>query len=189
MSVALVAARVEALMVSALEVKALIRAIPDYPKPGIVFRDMTPLFGDARAFAYVVDAMAAAFASDRIDVVVGVEARGFILGGALARALGAGFAPARKPGKLPWRTLSQAYALEYGADALEVHEDALAPGVRVLLADDLIATGGTALAALGLINRLGGAAIAASFVIDLPALGGADQLRQSGVRVESLFAF
>lgn len=168
---------------------SLIRAIPDYPKPGILFRDITTLLADAKAFAALIEQMAAPFAKDQVDAVVGIEARGFILGGALARALGAGFVPARKPGKLPWKKISQNYALEYGEDALEMHADALRPHARVLLADDLIATGGTAGAALNLIARLDANLIGASFVVDLPALGGAAALRAKGIRVETLCAF
>jgi adenine phosphoribosyltransferase len=172
-----------------VSLREAIRAVPDFPRPGIVFRDITTLLGDARAFAEAIDLLAAPFTAHGVETVVGIEARGFILGGAVAHLLGAGFAPARKAGKLPRRTLAQAYALEYGDGALEMHADALKPGARVLLIDDLIATGGTAEAALALIARLGGDAIGASFVIDLPALGGAQKLRARGLQVETLCAF
>jgi adenine phosphoribosyltransferase len=172
-----------------MDLKAHIRTIPDYPKPGILFRDITTLLGDANAFAYAVDAIAAPFANAGVAKVVGIEARGFILGGAVAHRLGAGFAPVRKRGKLPWRTLSQDYTLEYGVDALEVHDDALRAGDKVLLIDDLIATGGTALAALALIEKLGARAIGAGFVIDLPELGGMQRLRERGLSANALCAF
>jgi adenine phosphoribosyltransferase len=172
-----------------MDLKAHIRTIPDHPKPGIMFRDITTLLGDAAAFAYAVDQLASRHASARVSKVAGIEARGFILGGAVAHALGAGFTPVRKRGKLPWRTLSQDYALEYGIDAMEIHEDALHAGDRVLLIDDLIATGGTALAAISLIERLGGQIVGAGFVIDLPDLGGLAQVRVRGVEAFALCAF
>jgi adenine phosphoribosyltransferase len=169
--------------------KDAIRTIPDHPKPGVMFRDITTLLGDARAFRTVVDQLVQPYAGVRIDKVAGIEARGFILGGAVAHQLSVGFAPVRKKGKLPWRTQRQDYALEYGTDALEVHEDAFAGGEQVLIVDDLIATGGTALAAVDLVERLGARAIGASFVIDLPELGGAAKLRERGLKVEALCAF
>lgn len=172
-----------------MDLTAVIRTIPDYPKPGIMFRDITTLLGDAAAFDYAVNALAARFADAGVTKVAGIEARGFILGGAVAHQLGVGFAPVRKKGKLPWRTLSQDYALEYGVDAVEVHEDALAAGERVLLIDDLIATGGTALAALALLERLGARTIGAGFVIDLPDLGGMALLAQRGLEAHALCAF
>jgi adenine phosphoribosyltransferase len=172
-----------------MNIKDAIRAIPDYPKPGIVFRDITTLLGDARAFRTVVDQLVQPYASIRIDRVVGIEARGFILGGAVAHQLSVGFAPVRKQGKLPWRTVRQDYTLEYGTDAMEMHQDALAAGDQVLIVDDLIATGGTALAAVMLVERLGARAVGASFVIELPDLGGAQKLRGLGLRVEALCAF
>ena len=167
----------------------LIRTIPDYPRAGVMFRDITPVLADGQAFAALIARLSAPFGDARIGKVVGIEARGFIVGGAVAHTLGAGFTPMRKRGKLPWTTLSQAYSLEYGKDALEVHTDALAPGERVLILDDLIATGGTAFAALSLVERLGAIPVAAAFVIDLPALGGAQKLRDAGVRVEALCSF
>ena len=170
-------------------IKDAIRTIPDYPRPGVMFRDITTLLGDARAFRTVVDQLVQPYAGMRIDKVAGIEARGFILGGAVAHQLSVGFAPVRKKGKLPWRTVREGYVLEYGEDAVEMHEDALAPGDQVLIVDDLIATGGTALAAVRLIERLGARAAGASFVIDLPELGGLQKLRTLGLRVEALCAF
>ena len=172
-----------------MSLKETIRTIPDHPKPGIMFRDITTLLGDPKAFAEAVDAITAAYQASGVTLVAGIEARGFILGGAVARALSAGFIPLRKKGKLPHRTYAVEYALEYGTDALEMHCDACEAGQRVLIIDDLIATGGTALAAVELLRR-GGADIAgAAFVIDLPELGGADLLRDAGIKVTSLVAF
>jgi adenine phosphoribosyltransferase len=154
-----------------------------------MFRDITTLLGNARAFRTVVDQLVQPYAGIRIDKVAGIEARGFILGGAVAHQLSVGFVPVRKKGKLPWRTVAQDYALEYGVDTMEVHEDAFAPGEQVLIVDDLIATGGTALAAVALIERLSATPIGASFVVDLPDLGGLAKLRARGLRVEALVAF
>lgn len=154
-----------------------------------MFRDITTLLGNARAFRTVVDQMVQPYAGMRIDKVAGIEARGFILGGAVAHQLSVGFVPVRKKGKLPWRTIQHEYALEYGTDVMEVHEDAVQPGESVLIIDDLIATGGTAIAAVSLIERLGARAIGASFVVDLPALGGMDKLRAHGLKVEAICAF
>lgn len=172
-----------------MNIKQAIRTIPDHPKPGIMFRDITTLLGNARAFRTVVDQLVQPYAGIRIDKVAGIEARGFILGGAVAHQLSVGFVPVRKKGKLPWRTIQQEYALEYGVDAVEVHEDAFSAGEQVLVVDDLIATGGTAIAAIQLIERLGARAVGASFVIDLPDLGGMERVRALGVRVEALCAF
>jgi adenine phosphoribosyltransferase len=166
-----------------------IRAIPDYPKPGIVFRDITTLLGNARAFRRTVDELVQPWAGGKIDKVAGIEARGFILGGAVAHQLSAGFVPIRKKGKLPHETVSIAYSLEYGVDEMEVHRDAIRPGERVLLIDDLIATGGTATAAASLIRSLGAVVEAACFIVDLPDLGGADKLRAMDVPVRTLIAF
>jgi adenine phosphoribosyltransferase len=166
-----------------------IRTIPDYPKPGIQFRDITTLLGDARAFRRAVDELVQPFAGMKIDKVAGVEARGFILGGAVAHQLSAGFAPVRKKGKLPAETLRQTYALEYGEDEVEIHVDAFAPDESVLLVDDLIATGGTAEAAIKLIRRAGARIVGAAFVIDLPDLGGAAKIAAMGVPVKALVAF
>ena len=166
-----------------------IRAIPDYPKPGILFRDITTLLADAGAFRQAVDELLAPFAKMRIDKVAGIEARGFILGGAVAHQLSAGFVPLRKKGKLPHKTRSVEYVLEYGTDAIEMHLDAVLEGERVLLIDDLIATGGTALAAIDLLTQCKAKIVAAAFVIDLPDLCGADRLRAAGVAVSTLVAF
>lgn len=172
-----------------MNIKDAIRAIPDYPKPGIMFRDITTLLGNARAFRTVVDLLVQPYAGIRIDKVAGIEARGFILGGAVAHQLSVGFVPVRKKGKLPAKTVRAEYALEYGSDAVEIHSDALQPGEQVLIVDDLIATGGTALAAVNLIEQLGARAIGASFVVDLPELGGMAKLRALNLRVEALCAF
>ncbi len=166
-----------------------IRSIPDYPKPGIVFRDITTLLGDARAFRRAIDELVQPWAGTKIDKVAGIEARGFILGGAVAHQLSAGFVPIRKKGKLPHATVRVAYSLEYGIDEMEMHEDAVAPGERVILVDDLIATGGTAAAAASLLKRIGAIVEAACFVIDLPDLGGAGKIRDLGVPVRTLMEF
>lgn len=172
-----------------MDLNALIRTIPDHPKPGIMFRDITTLLADAGGFSHAVAALSAPFEGQRIDKVAGVEARGFILGGAVACRLGAGFVPLRKQGKLPHKTVSADYALEYGIDTIEMHLDACRAGERVLLVDDLIATGGTAVAGLSLLRGVGAEVVAAAFVIDLPDLGGADRLRAEGLPVVTLTAF
>ena len=166
-----------------------IRTIPDYPRPGIQFRDITTLLGDARAFRTAVDQLVQPWAGQRIDKVAGIEARGFILGGAMAHQLSAGFIPVRKKGKLPHETVRIAYSLEYGVDEMEVHRDAVRPGERVILVDDLIATGGTATAAIGLLRAIGAEVLAACFVIDLPELGGAAKIAALGVPVRTLVTF
>jgi len=166
-----------------------IRTIPDYPKPGVMFRDITTLLGNARAFRRAVDELVQPWAGSKIDKVAGIEARGFILGGAVAHQVSAGFIPIRKKGKLPHKRVSVTYALEYGEDQIEIHADALVNGERVVLVDDLIATGGTAEAAVKLLRQLGAEVLAACFVIDLPELGGADRLRRLGVPVHTLVAF
>ncbi|CAM5764948.1 adenine phosphoribosyltransferase [Bosea minatitlanensis] len=166
-----------------------IRAIPDYPRPGIVFRDITTLLGDARAFRRAVDELVQPFAGLKIAKIAGIEARGFILGGAVAHQLSAGFIPVRKKGKLPRETLRVTYALEYGTDEIEVHRDAVQPGERVLLVDDLVATGGTAEGAVNLLTGLGAEVVAACFIVDLPELGGADKIRRLGVPVRTLVSF
>ena len=171
------------------DLKAAIRSIPDYPKPGIVFRDITTLLGDARAFRRAVDELVQPWAGSKIDKVAGIEARGFILGGAVAHQVSAGFIPIRKKGKLPHKRVSIAYSLEYGLDEMEMHEDAVAKGDRVILVDDLIATGGTAEGAVKLLRQMGGQVVAACFVIDLPDLGGAEKIRQLGVPVRTLISF
>jgi adenine phosphoribosyltransferase len=169
--------------------KDTIRSIPGYPKPGIIFRDITTLLGDARAFRRAVDELVQPYAGLKIDKVAGIEARGFILGGAVAHQLSAGFVPIRKKGKLPHKPVSIAYSLEYGLDHMEMHEDAVAPGERVILVDDLIATGGTAEAAVKLLRQIGADVVAAVFVIDLPELGGADRLRALDLPVHTLIGF
>jgi adenine phosphoribosyltransferase len=166
-----------------------IRTIPDYPKKGILFRDITTLMGDARAFRRAVDELVHPFAGSKIDKVAGIEARGFILGGAIAHQLSAGFVPIRKKGKLPHATISVAYSLEYGVDEMEMHKDGVLQGERVILVDDLIATGGTAEGAVKLLTSLGAEVVAACFVIDLPELGGADKIRKLGVPVRTLVQF
>jgi adenine phosphoribosyltransferase len=170
-------------------VKRLIRTIPGYPKPGIMFRDVTTLMRDAAGFKAAVVAMARPFAGQKIDAVAGIEARGFIFGGAVADRLGCGFIPIRKKGKLPWTTIGQQYTLEYGVDTIEIHLDAVAKGQRILIVDDLIATGGTAEAAVKLISRIEGIVAGATFVIDLPELGGMRLLRAHGVDCHALVAF
>jgi adenine phosphoribosyltransferase len=172
-----------------IDLKALIRTIPDHPKPGILFRDITTLLLDPQGLRAAVDGLILPFLHLPLDLVAGIEARGFILGGAVAHELGKGFVPVRKRGKLPHKTIGQEYQLEYGVDAVEIHEDAIAPGQRVLLVDDLVATGGTAEAAIELVRRTGGELVAAAFVIDLPDLGGAERLRRRGVVVHTLVAF
>ena len=175
-------------MTSADELKALVRTIPDFPKKGIEFRDITTLFLDRVGLAGAVDALAASVDAP-VDLVAGIEARGFAIGGALAVKLGAGMLLIRKDGKLPGETISEDYALEYGTDRLAMHVDAVTPGARVLVVDDLIATGGTALAAVRLVRRAGGEVVGARFIIDLPALGGTAALVADGVDAASLMEF
>jgi adenine phosphoribosyltransferase len=171
------------------DLRGAIRTIPDYPKPGIMFRDITTLLGNARAFRRAVDELVQPWAGSKIDQVAGIEARGFILGGAVAHQVSAGFIPIRKKGKLPHKRVSIAYSLEYGLDEMEMHEDAVTKGDRVLLVDDLIATGGTAEGAVKLLRQMGAEVMAACFIIDLPDLGGADKLRKLDVPVRTLVAF
>ena len=170
-------------------VKDYIRTIVDFPHEGIMFRDVTTLFSDPRGFRMAVDQMLHPYAGQRIDKVVGLEARGFILGGAIAHQLGTGFVPIRKKGKLPGATISQAYSLEYGEAIVEIHDDAITAGERILLVDDLLATGGTAEAGIKLVERLGGEIISCSFIIDLPALGGRKKLEAMGMDVQILCEF
>ncbi len=170
-------------------IRAYIRTIPDFPHEGIQFRDVTTLFGDPRGFRMAVDMLVHPWAGRRIDRVAGLEARGFILGGAVAHQLSVGFAPIRKKGKLPWRTIEEEYELEYGKAVVELHEDAIKPGEQVLLVDDLLATGGTAAAGVRLIERLGGKIAGCAFVIDLPELGGRKRLEALGLDVHALTAF
>ena len=171
------------------DLKASIRTIPDYPKPGIMFRDITTLLGDARAFRRAVDELVQPYAGGKVEKIAGIEARGFILGGAVAHQLSAGFVPIRKKGKLPHQTVSIAYSLEYGLDEMEMHADAIGQEERVILVDDLIATGGTAIAAVNLLRRIGANIVGACFIVDLPDLGGADKLRALDVEVRTLVSF
>ena len=171
------------------EIRDAIRAIPDYPKPGITFRDITTLLGNARAFRRAIDELVHPYAGQKIDKIAGIEARGFILGGAIAHQISAGFIPIRKKGKLPHTTVRIAYSLEYGLDEMEMHADAIHPGERVILVDDLIATGGTAEGAVKLMRQIGANVVAACFIIDLPDLGGAAKLRAMDVPVRTLMAF
>lgn len=171
------------------DLKAMIRTIPDYPKPGILFRDVTTLFRNPEGFERAVIAMARPFRAEHIHAVAGIEARGFILGGAIADRLGCGFIPIRKKGKLPWKTIGQDYTLEYGVDTIEIHEDAIGHGERILIVDDLIATGGTAEAAIKLIKSTGGAIVGSTFVIDLPDLGGKKLIESHGVQAHALMTF
>lgn len=172
-----------------MDLTASIRTIRDHPKPGVMFRDITTLLGDAAALREAVDRLVGPFAGKRIGKVAGIEARGFILGGAVAYRLGAGFIPLRKKGKLPHHTIAVEYALEYGQDAMEMHRDACGAGERIMLVDDLIATGGTACAALELLRQAGAEVVAAAFVVDLPDLGGKARLEAMGVPVSTLVAF
>ena len=171
------------------DLRSSIRTIPDYPKPGIMFRDITTLLGNARAFRRAVDELVQPWAGAKIDKVAGIEARGFILGGAVAHQVSAGFIPIRKKGKLPHKRVSIAYSLEYGLDEMEMHEDAVTKGEKVILVDDLIATGGTAEGAVKLLKQQGADVLAACFIIDLPELGGADKIRKLGVPVRTLISF
>ncbi|HXZ59904.1 MAG TPA: adenine phosphoribosyltransferase [Steroidobacteraceae bacterium] len=171
------------------ELRAAIRTIPDYPKRGVMFRDITTLLGDARAFHSVVELLARPWLARRVSRVAGIEARGFILGGALAARLGAGFVPIRKKGKLPHVTVRAAYSLEYGLDEMEMHRDAVGADEDILLVDDLIATGGTAAGAVQLLRSLGARVLAGCFIVDLPALGGSEKLAALGVPVQALVAF
>lgn len=169
--------------------QARIRTIPDYPKPGIQFRDITTLLADGEAFRRAIQEMTAPFTDQRVNKVAAIEARGFILGGAVAHALGCGFVPLRKKGKLPHKTRAADYALEYGVDTLEMHLDAVDPGDRVLILDDLIATGGTALAAVEMLKAADAVIVGAVFLVDLPDLGGAERLRIAGVPARALVSF
>jgi adenine phosphoribosyltransferase len=171
------------------DLRAAIRTIPDYPKPGIMFRDITTLLGNPRAFRRAVDELVQPWAGSKIDKVAGIEARGFIIGGAVAHQVSAGFVPIRKKGKLPHQTVSMTYLLEYGSDEMEMHVDAINKGDRVILVDDLIATGGTAEGAVKLLRQVGAEVLAACFIIDLPELRGAEKLRKLDVPVRTLIAF
>jgi len=172
-----------------MNIKDAIRTIPDYPKPGIQFRDVTTLFGDARAFRMAIDLLLHPFAGEQIDKVAALEARGFIMGGAIAHQLSVGFVPIRKAGKLPGSCLSETYSLEYGEDTMEIHNDALSPGERVLLVDDLIATGGTCEAGIKLVRKLDAEIVGCAFIIDLPELGGRQRIEKLDVSVHALCEF
>jgi len=172
-----------------MSIKSLIRTIPDYPKPGVQFRDITSLLEDAKGLKIAVAGLAEPFRGDRVDKVAGIEARGFLFGVAVALELEAGFVPIRKSGKLPGETISREYELEYGTDRVEVHADAIEPGERVLVVDDLIATGGTVAATLHLIDNIGADIVGCAFVIDLPDLGGSARIESEGYRVISLCSF
>ncbi|WP_262690758.1 adenine phosphoribosyltransferase [Kordiimonas aestuarii] len=171
------------------DLKSYIRNIPDFPKDGIMFRDVTTLFSNPAAFRHAVDSLVAAFKNDRVQKVAGIEARGFVLAGAIAHRLGAGVVPIRKAGRLPHQTIEETYQLEYGDATLEMHLDAFGAGDRILLIDDLIATGGTAEAALSLIERQSGDVVGCGFIVDLPALGGSARVRTHCERVVSLCSF
>ena len=172
-----------------MPLKSRIRTIPDYPRPGIQFRDITTLLKDPFGLRKLVDDLVQPFAGRRIDAVAGIEARGFIIGGAVAHQLSVGFIPVRKKGKLPWETIGQEYALEYGTDTVEIHTDAVTSGQKVLVVDDLIATGGTALATITLLRQAEADIAGASFVVDLPDLGGRKRLEETGVSVLTLVEF
>ena len=172
-----------------MSIKSLIRTIPDYPKAGIQFRDITTLLKDPKGLQLLVDGLAEQYASRHIQKIIGIEARGFVIGAAVAYKLGVGFVPIRKSGKLPGQTFRQEYALEYGSDVMEIHQDAIEDGERVLLMDDLIATGGTAIAAVSLIEQLGGKISGCAFVIDLPDLGGMKRLQNLGLQTFALCQF
>lgn len=169
------------------ELKPLIREIPDYPKPGILFYDLTTLLKDKRGFHALIDALCAHYSNAKVDVVAGIEARGFIFAPALAYSLDAGFVPVRKPKKLPAKTSSVSYALEYGTDSLEIHEDAIQPGQKVIICDDLLATGGTAAATVKLVRQLGGEVAGAAFAVELTFLSGRKKLE--GIDVLSLIQY
>jgi adenine phosphoribosyltransferase len=169
------------------DLRTFIRDIPDFPKPGILFKDITPLLGHPAAFSSCIAQLALRLASYRVEAIVGIESRGFIFGSALALKLGVGFVPIRKPGKLPWKTRRETYALEYGTDAVEIHEDAVAKGSRVAVVDDLLATGGTAGAAIRLLQSLDAQVVVAAFVLELGFLAGREKLQPTPV--ESLLVY
>jgi adenine phosphoribosyltransferase len=171
------------------KIKSKIRTIPHFPKQGIMFRDITTLLKDAQGFRVVIDEFVQRYTGADIDVVVGLEARGFILGGAIAHQLGKGFVPIRKAGKLPHKTVSHEYALEYGTDKIEMHCDSIENGSKVLIVDDLLATGGTALAAATLIEKLGGNVVELAFIVDLPEVGGQKRLKEAGYKIFTLCEF
>jgi adenine phosphoribosyltransferase len=173
--------------VTSTEIEAAIRNVPDFPKPGIQFKDITPVLADARLFSGAIDLLTEKFSPGSVDAVVGIDARGFIFAAAAAKKLNAGFIPVRKKGKLPFTTIEQEYALEYGTSTVAIHTDALKPGARILLVDDLLATGGTAAAAVALIQKLGGKIVEAGFLIELKFLNGRDKL--AGLPVRALISY
>ncbi|MDA8101051.1 MAG: adenine phosphoribosyltransferase [Nitrospiraceae bacterium] len=174
-----------------MTIKSKIRTVPDYPKKGIMFRDITTLIKDPVGFRLVIDNLTQRYIDEKYDfnVIVGIESRGFIIGGALSYTLGKGFVPIRKKGKLPAEVVSQEYQLEYGTDKIEIHKDAIKKGDRVLLIDDLLATGGTALASAALIEKLGGTVVEMAFIVDLPDVGGKKKLKEKGYKVYALTEF
>lgn len=174
-----------------MPIKSRIRTVPDYPKKGIMFRDITTLIKDPVGFRLVIDSLTQRYITDDVvyDVIVGIESRGFIIGGALSYTLGKGFVPVRKKGKLPAETLSHEYKLEYGTDVIEMHKDSISEGTQVLLIDDLLATGGTALASATLIEKLGGTVVEMAFIVNLPDVGGESRLKEKGYKVFSLTEF
>ena len=172
-----------------MNLKEKIRTVPDFPKKGIMFRDITTLLKDPQGFNHLIDLLTERYKGKKIDLIAGIESRGFIIGSPLAHRLNVGFIPIRKKGKLPAKTLSQEYTLEYGKDSVEIHTDAIQSGLKVLLIDDLIATGGTALAAAQLINKLEGVVVECCFVIDLPELGGRKLLEKNGFKTYAVMAF
>lgn len=171
------------------DIRDLIRTIPDYPKPGIMFRDVTTLWANARGFRTAIDRLVQPYAGVRIDKVAGIEARGFVLGGAVAHQLSVGFVPVRKKGKLPWDTIAEHYELEYGTDTIEIHTDAIREGENILIVDDLLATGGTAAGAVNLVRKAGGTVVGCCFIVDLPDLGGKAKLHEMGLSVMTLCEF
>lgn len=170
-------------------VRNAIRSVPDWPKPGVTFRDITPVLQDPRSFRVLIDLFVYRYMRQRLDLVAGVDARGFILGSVLAYELNLGFVPVRKKGKLPFSTVAEEYTLEYGNAGVEMHTDAVRPGQRVLLIDDLIATGGTMIAASKLLQRLGANVVEAAAIIDLPYLGGSTQLKETGLQIYTVCSF
>lgn len=172
-----------------MDLKQHIRSVPDFPEDGIIFRDVTTLFNNAEAFAEMINQFHSSWGKHQIDAIAGIDARGFIIGGALAYKMGLPFVVLRKKGKLPFETFSEEYDLEYGKATLEIHKDAIEPGINVLVIDDIIATGGTAAAGINLIRSIGGEVAGCGFIIDLPEIGGAEKLEAMGVEVKSLMAF
>jgi len=172
-----------------IELDKFIRDVPDFPKPGILFRDITPLLSDSRAFRHACYAIADQFWNRQVNLVAGPESRGFLFGTGVALELNLGLVPLRKPGKLPWQKISQSYALEYGEDSLEMHLDAVVPGAKVLIVDDLLATGGTAAACVELVRKAGGEVVGSAFLVELAGLGGRKPIEDMGVEVFSLLSY